>query len=288
MSSDTSAYLSSQSVISDTITAGIWEVPVAPACGVEDLVETVPGEESEPSTEQTANTSQEEKANPPQEETATVAITSSENEMDCVIVVGAPGLGAIDAGNSSDLACKKTDAPVLQVPVSEVSVSEPVTEVVPVSNDKVDCKKEDKNEAVKKDEEKDKDKDKNKDKDKAPEDVEAPASDKEADKKDPEKDEKEAEKDKAPEDVDAPANDEEKASEEAEAPASDKEKAEAPNQKELTPVEKEAKKDSGTKEGSGESKENMGQKSNNEGPTQPVRSPETTKEASEGSPLLQP
>lgn len=282
MSSDTSAYLSSQSVISDTITAGIWEVPVAPACGVEDLVETVPGEESEPSTEQTANTSQEEKANPPQEETATVAITSSENEMDCVIVVGAPGLGAIDAGNSSDLACKKTDAPVLQVPVSEGSVSEPVTEVVPVSNDKVDCKKEDKDEAVKKDEEKDKEKDK------APEDVEAPASDKEADKKDPEKDEKEAEKDKAAEDIEAPVNEKEKASEEAEAPASDKEKAEAPNQKELTPVEKEAKKDSGTKEGSGESKENMGQKSNNEGPTQPVSSPETTKEASEGSPLLQP
>lgn len=243
MSSNTSAYLSSQSVITEAISAGIWEVPVVLACEEEDLVETVPGEESEPNTEN--------KANPSQEETANDAIASAENEMDCVTLDGAPGTIA-DAGNTADLECKKTE-----VPVSD----EPVTEAAPVTNDKVesDCKKEDKD--------KDKDKEVDKDKDKAAEDVETPTSDKKDEKKDAEKDEKEAEKDKATEDVEAPANDKEKASEEVETPASDKEKVESPHQKELTPVEKDTEKDSGTKEGSGESKENEGQKSNDKSQT---------------------
>lgn len=98
MSSDTSAYLSSQSVITETITAGIWEVPEVLACGEGGLTDQLPGEESEPITEDKTNQSQDEAVND--------AMIGEGIEVVCGDQSDAPD----KIGESKEMDCKKADA----------------------------------------------------------------------------------------------------------------------------------------------------------------------------------
>ncbi|MGB3101537.1 MAG: hypothetical protein WBB56_06485, partial [Psychrobacillus psychrotolerans] len=77
MSSDTSAYLSSQSEVSQTITAGIWEDPLVldNTCGEEDTIDEVPSEQ--------IIDAQEDKDDNPTEESEKADISSGELEVDC-------------------------------------------------------------------------------------------------------------------------------------------------------------------------------------------------------------
>ncbi|MER2071628.1 MAG: SipW-dependent-type signal peptide-containing protein [Psychrobacillus sp.] len=116
MSSDTSAYFSSQSEISQTITAGIWEVPkeIVNGCGKEDTIDDVSNEETEVNLEDKGETSEETGIDPlpgedinvehegkdgnPIEETEKDVLSNSENDIDCEDIE--------DASNETD----ETDA----------------------------------------------------------------------------------------------------------------------------------------------------------------------------------
>lgn len=238
MSSDTSAYLSSRSVITETITAGIWEVPevLTNACGMDDLTDKVSGEESEPNAEDEANHSQ--------EETVEDTIISEEKEVDCGEQSDASE-GKAETDVSDELDCKKTN--VLETKENKSNKNE--------SNEKVmiDCKDEDEEKAA-----------------------ETPAIDKEKE-----------EKEKEAEDAETSATDKEKeekenAMENIETAATEKEN-EANNQVQSITEEKEAGKDDGVKTGMGESKENEGQKPNNESLNQPKSNDEMLNKSDEGS-----
>lgn len=246
MSSDTSAYLSSQSVITETITAGIWEVPEILACDEEDLIVKVPAEESEPNIE--------EKAIHSQEETTNDIIISEEKEIDCE-EQGDASQEKAETDVSDELDCKKTDVPESKENISNKNES----------NEKVmiECKDEEE--------------------EKGAEDVEAPASDKEKEEKEEKEKEKEAEDAETPAtDKEKEVNGKENTPDSIETPAADKEK-ESKNQDESITEEKATEKDSGTKTDSAESKENDGQKPNGENLNQPKSNDELMNKSDEGS-----
>ncbi len=237
MSTDTSANFSSQSVITGTITADIWEVPEVPAiaCGMEDTTDKVTGDESSPTSE--------DKATEATVVTVKDPVTGEEVEVDCGDLSDATE-GEVETGKSKEVDCKKTDAP---------ESTEKVT---------IDCKDEDEDEEKAAEDaevpatEKDKE-------EKAAEDIKEPAVDKEK-----------AEKEKTAEEVKTPATEKEKeneienAPENTETPATEKEKEAKPPNESIT-EEKAVNKEDGVKTGGDEIKENEGQKPNNESPNPP-------------------
>ncbi|MFL0583685.1 hypothetical protein ACH0B6_13975 [Solibacillus silvestris] len=235
MSSDTSANFSSQSVITGTITADIWEIPEIPviACGMEDSTAKVPAEESEPTSEG--------KATDASVDTVKDAIIGEEVEVDCGDLSDATE-GEVGTDKSKEVDCKKTDAP---------ESTEKVT---------INCKDEDEEKAAEDEEVTATEKDKE---EKAAEDIKDPAVDKEK-----------AEKEKTAEEVKTPATEKEKedekenAPENTETPATEKEKEAKPPNESIT-EEKAVNKEDGVKTGGDEIKENEGQKPNNESPNPP-------------------
>lgn len=237
MSSDTTANFSSQSVITGTITADIWEVPEVPAiaCGMEDTTDKVPGDESSPTSE--------DKVTEATVVTVKDPVTGVEVEVDCGELSDATE-GEAETGKSKEVDCKKTEAP---------ESTEKVTN---------DCKdeEEEKEKAAEDAEvpaiEKEKEEE---EKEKVAEDIEAPAVD-----------EEKAEKEKATEEVKTPVTEKEKenAPENTETQAIEKEKEAKPQNESIT-EEKEVNKEDGVKTGADESKESEVQKTNTESPNPP-------------------
>lgn len=233
MSSDTSANFSSQSVITGTITADIWEVPEIPviACGMEDSTAKVPVDESAPTSEG--------KATDASVDTVKDTIIGEEVGVDCV---NDATEGEVETGKSKEVDCKKTDAP---------ESTEKVT---------IDCKDEDEEKAAEDAEVPATEKDKE---EKVAEDIKEPAVDKEKAEK-----EKTAEEVKTPATEKEKENEKEKAPENTETPATEKEKEAKPPNESIT-EEKAVIKEDGVKTGGDEIKENEGQKPNNESPNPP-------------------
>lgn len=127
MSSNTTAYYSSQSEVSQIITAGTWEVPevLINGCGEEDTIDEVSNE--------AINVLPEDKEGNPIEESEKDVISSSENKIDCGDKEDASSeTGEKDA--AEELVCEGKD----EIPVEEKESDAASSEEV-----KADCEKKD-------------------------------------------------------------------------------------------------------------------------------------------------
>lgn len=123
MSSNTTAYYSSQSEVSETITAGTWEVPeVINGCGEEYTIDEVTGEK--------IIVDHKGKDGNPIEESKEDVLPSSENEIDCEDKKAVP----TETDATDELVCKGKDEILVEENEEDASSSEEV---------KGDCEKKD-------------------------------------------------------------------------------------------------------------------------------------------------